>query len=90
MAGEYGLVFLVYNTLFNLLTQEDQLRCFANVGSHLTGDGSFVVEAPVPAFLHCLSHDQHVDAEAVAVEEVWLDVGRHDPVAQTSRSRTCA
>lgn len=83
VAEQYGLVFLVYNTLFNLLTQEDQVRCFANVASHLTADGLFVVEAIVPAFLHRLSHDQYVDAEAVGVDEVWLDVGRHDPVTQT-------
>ena len=83
VSGEYPLVFLVYNTLFNLLTQDDQVRCFQNVAAHLTGEGSFVVEAFVPAFLHRLSNDQYVEAEAVELEEVWLDVGRHDPVTQT-------
>jgi hypothetical protein len=42
----------------------------------------FVVEAFVPAFLTRLRDDQYVDAEAVEVGEVKLDVGRHDPVKQ--------
>ena len=80
--GTYRLVFVVFNTLFNLLTQHDQVRCFENVAAHLTDDGSFVVEAFVPAFLTRLRNDQYVDAEAVGVDEVRLDVARHDPVTQ--------
>ena len=80
--GSYRLVFVVFNTLFNLLTQEEQVRCFENVAAHLTDDGSFVVEAFVPTFLTRLRDDQYVDAEAIGVDEVWLDVGRHDPVMQ--------
>ncbi|MDQ3956905.1 MAG: class I SAM-dependent methyltransferase [Actinomycetota bacterium] len=82
VSGSYPLVFLVYNTIFNLLTQEDQVRCFENVAAHLTDEGSFVVEAIVPSFLYRLRDDQYVDAEAIGVDEVWLDVGRHDPAAQ--------
>jgi SAM-dependent methyltransferase len=81
--GTYRLIYVVYNTLFNLLTQEDQLRCFENVAAHLTDDGSFVVEANSPSFFYRLRNDQHVDAESVEVDEVTLDVLRHDPVAQT-------
>jgi len=80
--GTYRLIFVVWNTLFNLLTQEDQVRCYENVARHLTDDGSFVVEAFVPAFLHRLRADQHVDAEAILVDEVRLDVLRHDAAMQ--------
>jgi len=80
--GTYHLIFVVWNTLFNLLTQEDQVRCFENVAAHLTDDGSFVVEALVPAFLYRLRNHQHVDAEAIAVDEVRLDVLRHDAATQ--------
>jgi SAM-dependent methyltransferase len=80
--GRYRLVFVVFNTLFNLLTQEDQVRCFENVAAHLTDDGSFVVEAFAPGFLHRLRNDQYVDAEAVGVDGVVLDVCRHDAVMQ--------
>jgi SAM-dependent methyltransferase len=80
--GTYRLIYVVYNTLQNLLTQDDQVRCFENVAAHLTDDGSFVVEAMVPNFLYRLRGDQYVDAESIGVDEVWFDVGRHDPVAQ--------
>ena len=80
--GSFRLVYVVFNTLFNLLTQDEQVRCFENVAAHLTDDGSFVVEAFVPTFLARLRDDQYVDAEAIGVDEVRLDVGRHDPVTQ--------
>ena len=82
VTGTYRLVYIVFNTLFNLLTQDEQVRCFENVAAHLTDDGSFVVEAFVPTYLTRLRDDQYVDAEAVGVDEVWLDVARHDPVSQ--------
>ena len=62
----YRLIYVVYNTLFNLLTQDDQVRCFENVAAHLTDDGVFVVEAFVPAYLTRLRDDQYVDAERSA------------------------
>lgn len=82
VAGSYRLVYLVFNTLFNLLSQDEQVRCFENVAEHLTDDGSFVVEAFVPSFLYRLRDEQYVDVESIAADEVRLDVGRHDPVAQ--------
>jgi SAM-dependent methyltransferase len=80
--GEYRLIYVVFNTLHNLLTQDDQVRCFENVATHLTDDGSFLVEAMLPGRLHRLRNDQYVDAEAVGIDHVRLDVARHDPVAQ--------
>ncbi len=70
VAGTYRLVFVVFNTLFNLLTQDDHVRCFENVVAHLTDDGSFVLEAFVPALLYRLRNDQYVDAETIGVDEV--------------------
>lgn len=81
--GEYRLIYLVANTLGNLLTQENQIRCFENVATHLTDDGVFVVEAGTPAWLHSLQDDQYVHAEALDVGFVALDTARHDPVKQT-------
>jgi SAM-dependent methyltransferase len=46
--GEYSLVYLVYNTLSNLLTQAEQVECFRNAARHLTPGGRFVVELWVP------------------------------------------
>lgn len=80
--GSYCLIFVVWNTFFNLLTQDEQVRCFQNVAAHLTDDGSFVIEAYVPTFLHQLRNQQYVEAEAIEVGEVRLDVLRHDAATQ--------
>ena len=82
VTGTYRLIYVVYNTFNNLLTQQDQVRCFENVAAHLTDDGSFLIEAGVPNFLYRVFDDQYVHAESIGVDEVWIDVGRHDPVAQ--------
>lgn len=77
----YGLVYLVYNTIGNLLTQDDQVRCFQNAARHLAGDGLFVLECRVPAAPSRPGH-QYVGAEHVGVGEVVLDVCRYDLVTQ--------
>jgi SAM-dependent methyltransferase len=46
--GEYSLVYLVYNTISNLLTQAEQVACFRNAARHLTPGGRFVIELGVP------------------------------------------
>jgi SAM-dependent methyltransferase len=46
--GNYALVYLVYNTISNLLTQAEQIACFRNAARHLTPGGRFVVELWVP------------------------------------------
>lgn len=44
----FTLAFLVYNTIANLLTQDDQVECFRNAARHLAPGGHFVVELWVP------------------------------------------
>ncbi|MEV4260408.1 bifunctional GNAT family N-acetyltransferase/class I SAM-dependent methyltransferase [Kribbella sp. NPDC049584] len=46
--GEFSLVYLVFNTISNLLTQEEQVACFRNAARHLTPGGCFVIELWVP------------------------------------------
>jgi len=46
--ASYSLVFVVFNTLFALVSQDEQVRCFANVAGRLAEGGVFVVEASVP------------------------------------------
>ena len=46
--GKYTLVYLVYNTISNLLTQAGQVACFRNAARHLTPGGRFVIELWVP------------------------------------------
>jgi SAM-dependent methyltransferase len=46
--GEFTLVYLVFNTISNLLTQHEQVACFRNAARHLEPGGRFVVELWVP------------------------------------------
>ncbi|GGJ08426.1 class I SAM-dependent DNA methyltransferase [Streptomyces brasiliensis] len=46
--GEFTLVYLVYNTISNLLTQDEQVECFRNAACHLAPGGRFVIELGVP------------------------------------------
>jgi len=78
----YRLIYVVFNTLFNLLTQDEQVRCFENVAAHLTEDGVFVVEGGVPTEFCRSRNNQYVNLEALAVDNVRLDVARYDPVTQ--------
>ena len=82
VSGRHRLIYVVANSLFNLLTQEDQVRCFENVAAHLEDDGVFLIEVFRPDWLYRLRGDQYVDAEGIEVDEVRLDVARHDPLTQ--------
>jgi SAM-dependent methyltransferase len=79
--GAYSLVFVGFNTFFALLTQEDQLRCFANVARHLADDGVFALEAFFPD-LGRFDRNQRPNVTVVEIDEVLLDTARHDPVEQ--------
>lgn len=46
--GSFALVYLVYNTISNLLTQAEQVACFRNAARHLKPGGRFVIELGVP------------------------------------------
>ena len=80
LSRHYPLVYLVFNSIFNLLTQDEQVRCFANAARHLDADGAFLVEAAVPSAW--LRGKDHVAVERVETASVTLDVNRYDPVTQ--------
>jgi SAM-dependent methyltransferase len=79
--GDYALIYVVFNTLFALLSQDDQLRCFRNAAAHLRPGGVFVIEAFVPD-VTLFDRGQRVAAEHVDTDAVRLGVSSHDPVAQ--------
>jgi hypothetical protein len=80
--GRYPLIYLVFNTIFALTTQEEQVSCFANAAAHLTEGGIFVIEAFVPdlARFHL---GQRVEALEVGVDGMVLNTLKLDPGAQT-------
>ncbi len=47
--GEFSVAYLVFNTINNLTTQDEQVACFVNAAEHLRPGGSFVIEVGVPA-----------------------------------------
>ena len=79
--GTYGLVFVVFNTFFALLTQEDQVRCFANVAPRLAAEGVFVIEAFFPDVAR-FDRGQRLAAVAVETDGMHLEASKHDPVTQ--------
>jgi len=46
--GTFTLVYLVFNTIMNLTSQDEQVECFRNVAAHLQPGGYFVIEVGVP------------------------------------------
>jgi SAM-dependent methyltransferase len=48
LEGRFRLVYLVYNTIGNLTTQDQQVDCFANAAAHLEPGGTFLIEVGVP------------------------------------------
>ena len=80
--GKFALVYLVFNTLFALDDQEEQVRCFRNVARVLEPGGAFVVEAFFPDVAR-FDRGQRMHATRVQVDKVTFDVSVHDPLAQT-------
>lgn len=78
--SDYQLIYLVYNTIFNILTQDGQVRCFENATRQLGRDGVFVVEAAVPSAW--VRRDRFVNVEALDASRVILDVNRYDAATQ--------
>lgn len=83
VTGKYPLIYVIFNSFFNLLTQDDQVRCFQNVAAHLADDGAFVLEGGCTlSFIDHLRAGQYVDAEGIAVDAVRFDLLRLDPSTQ--------
>lgn len=87
LPDRYRLVFVAFNSLMNLVTQDEQVACVANAARHLTDDGLFVVEIVVPDAMYGLRHDrdgvdQYVDATRIGPDGVSVEVGRFDRTTQ--------
>jgi SAM-dependent methyltransferase len=71
--GEFGLVYLIFNTIMNLTTQDDQVRCFENAAAHLISGGHFVVEVIVPKIRALprgsTAHVFAMDSDHIGIEE---------------------
>ena len=79
--GTFSLVFVINNTFLMLTSQDEQVRCFQNVASHLSESGVFLVHAFVPD-LSRFSGGQHLSASLPDLASVRLDVSVHDAANQ--------
>ena len=80
MGGRYRLVYLIFNTIHNLITQDGQVRCFQNAARHLDDDGVFVIETTVP--WDGPRQGDYVSVPKVAMDEVRLSANHYDPLTQ--------
>ena len=87
VAGEFDLVFVAFNTFFALLTQDDQVRCFANVAKRLAPDGAFVIEAFVPDLGRYARGQRHLNLVRFDSDRSVLDAAEHAPVTQRVTAR---
>jgi SAM-dependent methyltransferase len=77
--GSFRLVYLVYNTINNLTTQDAQVACFENAAAHLEPGGSFVVEVGVPDLQRLPPGERYV---AFSVRDDYVGVDEYDVVRQ--------
>jgi SAM-dependent methyltransferase len=81
VTGPYHLVYLVFNTLFNLVDGDRQRDCFRNVARVLAPGGAFVIEAFVPdpaAF----DEDEKVQMRDVTEDSATIRLHKYDRAAQ--------
>jgi SAM-dependent methyltransferase len=79
VAERFSVAYLVFNTILNLTTQEQQIACFQNVAEHLLPGGHFVIEVGVPD-LQRLPPGETV--RAFTVSETRLGFDEYDVVSQ--------
>jgi Methyltransferase domain len=75
----FGLAYLVFNTIMNLTSQDEQVGCFRNVAAHLEPGGLFVIEVMVPE-LQRLPPGETIRAFAVTPTRLGFD--EYDTPAQ--------
>lgn len=84
--GQFDLIYIVFNTIYMLTSQADQVRCFQSVASRLSESGVFLVEAFVPDLTR-FQAGQANWVQKITEDVVQLDVGLHDAVQQTVTSQ---
>jgi SAM-dependent methyltransferase len=79
--GPFKLVYLIFNTMFALLSQERQAQCFRGAARVLEPGGCFVIECYVPDLAR-FNRGQRVETLAVTADSVTVEFSRHDLAAQ--------
>lgn len=87
VTGPFTLVFLVFNTLFNLPDQDRQVDCFRGVARVLAPGGAFVLECFVPD-LGKFDRGSRVETTEVTEDSATIEVYQHDFAAQRYAKQT--
>jgi SAM-dependent methyltransferase len=80
VGGDVTLVYLVFNTIMNLTTQDAQVACFRNAAAHLRAGGAFVVEVMVPELRRLPPGERRVGIDEYDVVNQGL-VSHHEHVS---------
>ncbi len=87
IGGRFSLIYVVFNTFFALLTQDDQVGCFTRVAKRLTPDGAFVIEAFVPDLTRYDRAGRRTSTPLISDERTLIEVSHLDAAAQRMRSQ---
>jgi hypothetical protein len=82
LSRRFPVVFIAFNTIFQLPTQQAQLSCFASVARHLAPGGTFLVEAYVPQ----LAVSERQAVSVLRVDDVSLDLGARQVIDAIQRT----
>ncbi len=85
--GPFDAVLVAYNTIFNLLDETVQRRCFVEVAERLRPGGTFVVEAFVPDVARLAERTSDVSVRTLAVDRVVLSASIDDPDNQRAEGQ---
>ncbi|HSM67988.1 MAG TPA: class I SAM-dependent methyltransferase [Ilumatobacteraceae bacterium] len=85
--GPFDVALVAYNTIFNLLDEETQRRCFAAVAERLAPGGAFVVEAFVPDVATHATTPTDVSVRSLSVDRVVLSVTVNTPDDQRAEGQ---
>ncbi|MGH3650049.1 MAG: class I SAM-dependent DNA methyltransferase, partial [Acidimicrobiia bacterium] len=79
----FPLIYLTFNTMFALLTQEDQVTCFQNVADHLEPGGRFIIDCFVPDVKRFDSYNTRMAVSSLgSIDEHTYEMTIYDPVGQ--------
>ena len=97
----FSVAYLVFNTIMNLTTQDEQAACFQNVAAHLQAGGCFVIEVGVPDLQRLppgetvrpftvsatrLGFDEYdIATQGLISHHYWIDDGRFETVSMPFR-----
>jgi len=87
LAERFSVIYVVFNTFFAILSQDEQVACFAAVARHLAPGGAFVMQAFVPDLSRFDAHGQRTATEFVGVDHVTIETSSHDPTTQRTDSQ---